>query len=134
LLVLKEKMQHVKQTWGYIIDPIHFTFFNCPCEIGVIALTTNKYWKELEYQNDTPKKSISNQDKYNKYSNKLLSNLIRFIIHWILNYDIYFHIWQSTFLWWICSSFVEYFNFMYLIPNLWTNTTPKGAIYDSIHN
>jgi hypothetical protein len=56
-------MQHVKQTWGYIIDSIHFTFFNYPCEIGVIALTTNKYCKELEYQNDTPKKSISNKEK-----------------------------------------------------------------------
>ncbi len=35
-------MQHVKQTWGYIIDSIHFTFFNYPCEIGDIAFH-NKY-------------------------------------------------------------------------------------------
>lgn len=61
LHIFKEKMQHIRQNWGYIIDSIHFTFFNYPCEIGVIALTTNKYCKELEYQNDTPKKPISNK-------------------------------------------------------------------------
>ncbi len=48
-------MQHVRQTWGYIIDSIHFTFFNCPCEIGVIALTTNKYCKNQNIKMTPPK-------------------------------------------------------------------------------